>query len=372
MRDSDAEEALINDIYEAAAVPELWPATLERLSAIPEGVGGVLFATDLRPGAVDPRDTRWVASPVIQPLFEEFVRSGWAARNTRPQRLAALKYAGFITDHDAYTPEELEREPVYVEVFRKVGLGWATGTMFAMPSGDLVVFSFERAYERGPVERAAVAAMDRLRPHLGRAGLLAWRLGLQRAQAMTAALETVGLPAAVLRASGQLLSASQSFDALIPTVAQDRIERLVLSDAAADALLADALGSLARPGSAPSVQSIPIAANEKHPAMIVHLLPVRRAAHDIFLQGATIVIITPVDRASVPTAEVLEGLFDLSPAEARVARGIGTAQTVEELAAQLGVSRETVRAQLRAVFAKTGLNRQAELANLLSGLKLPR
>jgi DNA-binding CsgD family transcriptional regulator len=42
------------------------------------------------------------------------------------------------------------------------------------------------------------------------------------------------------------------------------------------------------------------------------------------------------------------------------------------LAAAIGVSRETVRVQLMAVLAKTGLGRQAELANLLSGLAVPR
>jgi DNA-binding CsgD family transcriptional regulator len=358
-------EAIVDDIYEAAVVPELWPGVLERMSAIPDAVGGVLFATDLR-------NTRWTASDVIRPLFEDFVASGWAAKNTRPQRLAAMKYAGFVTDYDAFTPEELEREPVYVEVYRKIGLGWAAGTMFPMPSGDLLVFSFERRYERGPIEREAVSVLDGLRPHLGRAGLLAWRLGLKRAQAMAEALEAVGLPAAVLRQGGRLLAASTSFQWLMPGIAQDRHERLSLTDRAADALLGETLVRLDLGGGAAGVQSIPLPAQEDHPPMVVHVLPVRRAAHDVFMQAATIMVIMPVDRASVPTAEVLEGLFDLTPAEARVARAIGAAQSVEALAGELGVSRETVRVQLKAVLAKTGLNRQAELANLLSGLALPR
>jgi DNA-binding CsgD family transcriptional regulator len=158
----------------------------------------------------------------------------------------------------------------------------------------------------------------------------------------------------------------------MPAVVQDRRERLTLVDQAADALLADALARLERPPGIGGVQSIPLPAQDDRPPMVVHVLPVRRAAHDIFMQAASIVVIMPVDRASVPTAEVLEGLFDLTPAEARVARGIGAAQNVEALATALGVSRETVRVQLKAVLAKTGLNRQAELANLLSGLALPR
>ena len=68
----------------------------------------------------------------------------------------------------------------------------------------------------------------------------------------------------------------------------------------------------------------------------------------------------------VPTAEVLQGLFDLTPAEARVARAIAERRTVEAIAGMLGVSRETVRTQLKSVLAKTGMARQADLAALLA------
>jgi DNA-binding CsgD family transcriptional regulator len=105
--------------------------------------------------------------------------------------------------------------------------------------------------------------------------------------------------------------------------------------------------------------------------MILHLLPVRGAANDIFSQATSLLVVTPVDRAVVPTAKVLQGLFDLTPAEARVARGIGEAQTVEALALSAGVSIETVRSQLKAVLSKTGLSRQQELINLLAGNMLP-
>jgi DNA-binding CsgD family transcriptional regulator len=96
-------------------------------------------------------------------------------------------------------------------------------------------------------------------------------------------------------------------------------------------------------------------------------VPVSGAAHDVFSQSAMLLLITPVDRAAVPTAEVLQGLFDLTPAEARVARGVGLAQSIDALAIAQGVSRETVRSQLKQVLAKTGLGRQAELVSLLAG-----
>jgi DNA-binding CsgD family transcriptional regulator len=68
---------------------------------------------------------------------------------------------------------------------------------------------------------------------------------------------------------------------------------------------------------------------------------------------------------------VLQGLFDLTPAEARVARAFGEAQTMEVFAKTVGVSLETVRSQLKSVLAKTGLSRQQELVHLLAGKALP-
>ena len=53
-------------------------------------------------------------------------------------------------------------------------------------------------------------------------------------------------------------------------------------------------------------------------------------------------MVTPVVPSEVPTAEVLQGLFDLTPAEARVARGIGEGRTIETIAMAFGTSRETV------------------------------
>ena len=57
-----------------------------------------------------------------------------------------------------------------------------------------------------------------------------------------------------------------------------------------------------------------------------------------------------------------------TPAEARVARGLVAGKTLEEIANDQSVSRNTVRTHLRGVMEKTGCNRQAEVVALLGGL----
>lgn len=190
-------------------------------------------------------------------------------------------------------------------------------------------------------------------------------------RAATEALGLLGLPAAALGPRGQPLAANRLFEELMPMVARERGERLAFADAGADALFAEAL---ARPVAAPAadaVRLIPIRARGERPPMIVHVIPVRGAASDVFAGASVIFVVSPLKPQAVPNAEVLQGLFDLTPAEARVARGIGECRTVDAIAESFGLSRETIRSQLKAVLGKTGLSRQADLVALLAGVHVP-
>jgi DNA-binding CsgD family transcriptional regulator len=62
---------------------------------------------------------------------------------------------------------------------------------------------------------------------------------------------------------------------------------------------------------------------------------------------------------------LLRSLFQLTPTETEVAMLVMDGQTLDETALALGVSRNTVRAHLRGVFAKTGATRQAQLVKTL-------
>ncbi|MDA9522935.1 hypothetical protein XI06_22305 [Bradyrhizobium sp. CCBAU 11434] len=357
---------LVSSIYEAAAVPERWPVVLGTLSRMVDGVGGILRT------ATSPESFRWTSSPNLHADFVEFIRDGWAAINPRPARLAATNHAGFIRDNDHFTADELDNHPVY-GFLRSKGLGYAAGTVLSVPSGDAITFSFEKHYLDGPIAVEAVEFLDSLRPHLARAALLASRLGLERALAMTEALRKLGLPAAVLKARGKVYAANELFETLMPDVIHDQPSRLKFSEPAIDRLFMGGLDAIDTHVVGPlRVCSIPVPAGAGRVPMIVHLVPVSGNAQDIFSAASKLVIVTPVDRGAVPNAEVIAGLFDLTPAEARVAREIALGETVEKVARASGLSRVTIRNQLKSVLGKTGLGRQSDLVALLSGSALPK
>lgn len=355
-------EGIVDRIYEAGLVPSAWPALLGDLGATVGGNGGLLFA--VRDGYVSA-----VTSVEHQHAIAPFFNEGWSERDPLLPIAIARNHPGFQIDSDLLSEEEIATNEVYCNFYRKHGIGYRAATNIPTPNGDSIAIVVPRHQDFGPVPRDVVAFLDGLRPHLARASFTANRLGFERARAQVDALQALGLPGAVLRGQGRVFAANGLFEALMPSLFQDRLQRLAVTDAAADGLLAEALGACAV-GDVRLVKSIPVAASADRVPMVVHILPVRGAARDVFTQATVLLVVTPVDRAAVPTAEILQGLFDLTPAEARVARGVAQAETLEALAAAAGVNRETVRSQLKAVLSKTGLSRQQELVSLLAGKAL--
>jgi DNA-binding CsgD family transcriptional regulator len=353
---------MIDKIYEAAFVPEMWPDLLQELAAFVDGEGAMLFTTDLQ------NVSRWTASESVHQVMIDWIDGGWQAKTRRTHKLVSLRHAGFITESDVFSPEELETDPEHVEFLNPRGLGLSAGTFIPMPTGDVVVYSIERAKHLPGMSRAELDRLDAIRPHLARAGTIAVRLGMERAKSAAEAFSVIGLPAAALGPTGRLIAANTLFEALIPEIFEDRAARLVLADKAADQLLARGLTTGRR---AQALCSIPVAAKHGHPPYVVHLLAIAGNAHDIFSRVAWMCVVMPIIPGKVPGAEVLQALFDLTAAEARVAGAVGNAVTLEALAENLGLSRETVRSQLKAVLAKTGLKRQSELTALLAGKTLP-
>jgi hypothetical protein len=224
-------EDLIDKVYEASVVPELWEKVLDNVASRVGSVGGLLFAANSQ-------RTAWIGSSFAAPLYADFIKEGFA--NPRPQRAIARNHAEFIGEHELFTLEEMDRDPAYAYLRRKGG-GWCTGTVVQAPSGDIVVFSWERQFNHGPFRAETNAALDPLRPHLARAALISGRLGLERTRAAAEALGLIGLPAVILSRTHRLLAANKLLEELIPLVVVDRQSRIGLADSRADAMLGQSL-----------------------------------------------------------------------------------------------------------------------------------
>jgi DNA-binding CsgD family transcriptional regulator len=348
---------LLAMIYEAAAIPSQWPVVLGKLAGLVSAFGSGIISVD------NAQSVRFITTDNYRHIYENVVENLKRYDNVRPQRSIARGYFGFLTDLDLCTVEELEADPLYTEGLYPYGLGWTMGAPIPSPSADLAFFDFARKRDDGPFGDAEKQILDTYRPHLARAALMATRLELQRAQATVSTLTVLGLPGAVVNRGGRVVAANPLFEKLAPRVAIGAFDSLSLNDSAQNALLRKGLQATGLD----NVGSIPIGATEPDPALVVHLVPVQRTAQDVFIGASHIVLVTPVTAPAAPLTNLLAGLFDLTPAEAAVARGIAGGDSIPEFAKKNGVSPETVRTQLRAVFEKTGTRRQVDLVRLLAG-----
>jgi DNA-binding CsgD family transcriptional regulator len=355
------QDDLIDRIYECSVVPELWPTILDDLSRTTESRGGLLFSAR--------KMLAWTASDTVRDVFDEYVRDGWFAQCSRRVCLMSQSAPSFFVEQDFWSPEEIDNNPIYRDFFRRHGLGWSAGTGLAMPTGDNVVFSIERTFERGPVEREYVEHLTALRPHLVRSAFVTARLGMQRAAGATETLTALGLPALVIDDGGAVIDSNPLIDDLAALVRSGAQEKVRLTDRQAQTILDDALAAL-RSSQPLTTRSFPLRDDSGLPVQIAHILPITRSAHDVFSSSFALLLFSPVTSKRGPTPDLLRSLFDLTPAEARVASGIARGLTLEEIAQSGEVAMTTVRTQLRKVLEKTGCTRQAEVAALLTSVNI--
>ncbi|MBL8651324.1 MAG: hypothetical protein JNL35_13100 [Sphingopyxis sp.] len=279
---------LVDRIYECSVVPEAWPAALDEVAALAGSTGGLLFSAR--------KALNWTASNSVADAFDAYVNDGWFGKCSRRACLMSQDAPSFFVEYDFWSEEELRADPVYRDFFRPRGLGWSAGTALQLPTGDNIVFSVERAFDGGPIEPENVARLNMLRPHIARSALVSARLQMKRAEGATEALAGLG------------------------------------SDAG------------------DQVRSFPIGDAAGNPELVAHIVPVRRSAHDVFGDSFALMLLIPVASERAPSATLMKSLFDLTPSEARVARGIAGGDTPDEIAADGDVAISTVRSQLRRVL----------------------
>ena len=192
---------LIDRIYECSFVPELWPGVLDEVAGLVDAQGGLMFAA---------RDKvlNWTSSSRLNSVFQAYVNEGWFARCDRRVCLFNRNDPSFLVEHDFWSDNELDVNPIYRDFFRPHGLGWSAGTAMLMPTGDRVVFSIERAFARGPIGEEAVNRLNGLRSHLARAALISSRMDLQNAKSAADMLAIIGLPAVILDRAGVTIEAN--------------------------------------------------------------------------------------------------------------------------------------------------------------------
>lgn len=361
---SDDLESLVDSIYEAAVVADGWPSVLHRLAGSVEAAGGALITT-----TGDQYGGWWLSAGLGQ-AADIYLRSDAPQRSLTLPRLLGANWGGFLTDQDLFqTDDEYSLDPLVAEWARPSGFYRGAGTAIHVPNGDVAIFQLHRRAGEPAFTVENVRQLNALRPHLARAAVLASRWREARLRSATQALELLGLPAAVLDPGGRVLAANGLIEAMTEHIVWGARDRIRLVDPAAGAVL-DA--ALALGADAFGVRSFAAGNLDGSELVVLHAIPVEGQARDLFGADLTLLAVTRPSAARTPDPSLIQGLFDLTAAEARVAAGLIDGRSISDLARQNQVGVETVRTQVKSILGKTGVQRQAEFVAKFRSVDLPR
>lgn len=226
-------------------------------------------------------------------------------------------------------------------------------------AGD-VVLGISRSRRAGVFEPDEQRTALVLARHLARAAAISAKAGpiLANLPALERALEHQGLAVLVVDAGGRVRSRNREADRLVRR-GHLRIvhERLCWSDVVTEDSVRRAIACASRPTGriASSLRTRAVSG----PGLEIDVLPQDDEA------GAAILVVR-APRAPA-RAERMAAAYGLTAAEARLLAALSEGERLSEYADRAGVALSTAKTHLRALFGKTGVNRQADLMRLIAG-----
>ena len=220
-----------------------------------------------------------------------------------------------------------------------------------------------------PVMRTLAPAMQQA------LSMLRIRMADGKAASRANIVEAILDPTFILSSKGRVLAANRAArelagDAtLVRIAAGDRLQFLSPQTAAA---VAEQLAKLMRGQLLPvGHETIQTRHAEALYSIAAHpMVPSARAGFDLLAspEPCFLLIIRTLLALEASASELLRETFGLTAAEARLAMGLSKGASLSATAAQLGITYQTGRSQLKAVFAKLGVHRQSELVAALHPL----
>lgn len=367
---ADVAFSLVDRIYAAADRPASWRSFVKELS---EGMGdaAVIVALQL-PGSTVP--VRSYQIHIGPEYASDLVRLYPHDVPWLPAAYSALR-RGFVFASDEYFDGALDRTKFYLEWMKPQGLVSDSPLVhtFAV-DGDTALAEIVIFRRRGcrPITNEDRMLCDQLAPHLACAFRLYQRFGgeqhellalaevVNRLQLGVILVDRERHPVIMNRCAERLIALDDGFvlrkDGLHAQNARDdAVMQKVLGDAIAGGRGGDYSSSLMAV-SRPSGQ-------RAYPVVASSLLKARIG--DAAEEAVASLMIGDPEAGQVFTPDVMQSLYELTPAESELVVLLADGKCLKDAADLRGVTLNTVRSQLKQVFAKTDTNRQAQLIRLV-------
>jgi DNA-binding CsgD family transcriptional regulator len=359
MIDRNRMKVAAEGVVAAALLGEDWTMPLARLADASGARDAVLMRNT---------ESRMMAAVVTEEAAAGVAAfaAGKAPPNSRYLRVRIGMRHGFHVDHDAYSDDELHRDPFYQEFLRPAGVFWHANAVLGASRGEHVELSFKRRVKDGPYSRLDAQMLDLMLPELRAASRITRQMLDAEARGITHMLKSRGCLTMELDRRGRALAVHEvPGNSCLPLDVIN--QRLVASDRACQPGLERAIAIALDAG------QIALAAlnglDGRRYVLQIHPLPGR--ARDLFLAASGIAVLIERDRPPGHlrgSARSVAPLFGLTEREAEVACLRAEGLEFPVIASLLGISPDTARTYLKFAYDKIGVSSQAELASLITRL----
>lgn len=359
----------VKKLYAAAVDASLWPSALHAIEEFTGSAGAVLHVIPKNGGP-----PKTLLGTNAQSHFPPSELAEWERdyMASCPRLAAGARWPDrpFICDRMIISEAEMDRDQSY-RWWEQHGVRYFIGSRLPDTDRHTLAWSLQRSRRQGHVDERDVELFDMVRPHLTQAAAIADSLDTLAAHRRFSDAMLDALPQAIfsLDRTGDLLFVNAGGERMLKrrdaVISKDgRLSAAIRSQQPQlDVLIAQVLSG--GPGGAMRL----FRPDGRRPCT-VRVTPIVIDEAERFLDPAVLVIVSDPACASAIDEEVLRALYDLTPAEARTAAALVDGHSIPSAAQLLGVSGETLRSHLKAVFRKVGVSRQQDLVRILAELEV--
>lgn len=355
-------ETLLEQIYQGPLEEQPWLGFVDALRRELRAVAAslALQLPELTNPGYDVAASDWD----IRILREHYAGRYFAENPFRYEQMApgrVYRWSDFI-DYDAFWESDY-----YRDFCKPIGFDYAVCIGFEEPSGMHGWLHLARTRSVGDFDAADCALLERLEPHLARA--LALHARIKHSESEKAAyqqtVEQLDIGTLLIDCRGQLVSANGHARAILETnpAINLREQRVRLADRELDEQFNAAIKRLLADPAIDDAEALTVG----NGASLGLLVRPFRGPSDYHSDTRPVILVYLTDAAAHRLAprELVAQLFGLTPAEAGLATLLADGLSLVEAAERMYVSEGSARSYCKRVFAKTGVNRQAELVRLV-------
>lgn len=366
----DGFDRIVGGLYDAATGGSGWSAALEPVRQLFGARAVVLHTADIVDGRLLSLD---VAGPGMEGVAYDYV-ADWERRDPRKHRVLRLGPAGFgqwLHSQDLHDEPFRQRDPFYRHFMTAAEVRENSLRLVGLDERTVTGFVLELHASRGPLDADERELARRLGLHVERALLGHARVRELAARTMVGhhLLDAFGYPMWLLSADRGVRYANAPASALEASAAllHRQQGRLRLGDGGDDRALSALMHELQR---APhqARRALRLAGGvEGQPAwlQLVVLEPSQVMGLAFGLERCVLATLFSPAQVSALDPFALAQMFELTPAEARVAALLGEGLEPAAIAARLNVRLSTVRTHVRQVLAALGQRRTTDVVRAL-------